>query len=146
MDTRKTALDVLVCGGRTLDPIKVADWLTGYGRAMISAHFGRPLTIGKIINGQAKGADAGSSVFAAKYGLTLKTYPAKWNVYGLNAGRRRNVEMIVDSKPDVVIAFPGKKGTEHMITTAMERGVPVIKVDGDFNIDTTQPYQQPKGI
>lgn len=71
-------------------------------------------------------------------------YPAKWDdldhpdaviktrkdgtKYNVMAGFIRNKEMLVEGKPDLVIAFPGGNGTDNMIDLADKAGIKVIKV------------------
>jgi RNA-splicing ligase RtcB len=52
---------------------------------------------------------------------------AEWDKYGPSAGPRRNARM-VEWKPDVVIAFPGNRGTADMVEKAESDGIPVRQV------------------
>lgn len=52
---------------------------------------------------------------------------AEWNKYGPSAGYRRNQRMIDDYQPDIVVAFPGGKGTKDMIQRSEQAGLPVIR-------------------
>jgi hypothetical protein len=111
-------LRVLICGGRDLDEIKVMDYLSSY----------LPRKNITIIQGGAKGADLGAKLFAIKYGIPMKEYKADWNKYGKSAGPIRNREMLNDSNPDVVIAFPGSNGTKNMIDISKKAGIKVIEI------------------
>mgnify|MGYP000554287223 CR=1 FL=1 len=71
-----------------------------------------------IITGGAKGADDLAAAFAMVHWTDYKEYPADWKKYGRGAGPIRNREMFNDSEPDIVLAFPGGKGTEDMINVA----------------------------
>ena len=42
-------------------------------------------------------------------------------------GPKRN-QMMLDQKPDIVLAFPGGRGTADMIARAEQAGVEVVKV------------------
>lgn len=53
---------------------------------------------------------------------------ADWKRLGRSAGPKRNSEML-DAEPDFVLAFPGGRGTQNMITQAKSRGIPVRLVD-----------------
>jgi hypothetical protein len=53
---------------------------------------------------------------------------AEWDMYGPSAGPRRNARM-VEWKPDVVIAFPGNRGTADMVRQAKAAEIPVHKVN-----------------
>lgn len=78
-----------------------------------------------IIEGGASGADALAGLWAKENGITLHTVPAEWTL-GKRAGMLRNLKMLVDYNPDVVIAFPGGNGTANMIALAYKHNVPVI--------------------
>ena len=47
---------------------------------------------------------------------------------GRKAGPIRNQRMLDEGKPDLVVAFPGGKGTNGMIDLARNAGVRVILV------------------
>ena len=55
-------------------------------------------------------------------------YPAPWKRFGPSAGGIRNQQMLDEGKPDLVVAFPGGKGTADMVRRAENAGVKVIKV------------------
>jgi UDP-N-acetylmuramoylalanine-D-glutamate ligase len=59
----------------------------------------------------------------------LEVYPADWKLHGKSAGHIRNQQMLDESKPDIVIAFPGGRGTANMIKRAKKAGVEVFQVD-----------------
>lgn len=116
----RTTLRVLVCGGREFD-----DWdllcktmleIGCVGRGVLSE-----LT---IIEGEAKGADFLARVWAKWLGVKYEAYPADWKKHGLSAGFIRNKQML-ESNPDLVVAFPGGRGTANMVSIAKEAGVPV---------------------
>lgn len=81
-----------------------------------------------VIEGGATGADTLAGGWAVSRGKQLEVYPADWDRYGRSAGPRRNQQMLDEGKPDVVIAFPGGRGTEGMIKLARKAGVRVIEV------------------
>ena len=60
--------------------------------------------------------------------MKLKVYPADWELHGKSAGPIRNQQMLIEGKPDLVLAFPGGKGTAHMVSIAKKKGVKVIEV------------------
>lgn len=55
-------------------------------------------------------------------------YHADWNAHGRSAGPIRNAKMLAEGKPDLVVAFPGGKGTAHMVGIARKAGVPVVEM------------------
>lgn len=42
-------------------------------------------------------------------------------------GPLRTTQMLVEGRPDAVIAFPGGKGTAHMVRKARAAGLPVVE-------------------
>lgn len=55
-------------------------------------------------------------------------FPANWKSHGKGAGPIRNQKMIDEGKPDLVLAFPGGRGTADMVRRAKAAGVRVIEV------------------
>lgn len=110
---------ILVCGGRDFsDSNLVSKVLNEY-----QSH--NPT----IIHGAAKGADSLANYWALDNADHIEAYPADWNKYGKRAGYIRNVQMLNEGKPDLVIAFPGGKGTQMMINLAEGAGIPVVKIN-----------------
>jgi hypothetical protein len=52
-------------------------------------------------------------------------YPADWARDGRGAGFLRNERMLAEAKPHLVVAFPGGRGTAHMVARAEAAGVAV---------------------
>ncbi len=112
---------VLVCGGRDFnDDEKVFSILNNYDRD-------HDFTL--VIHGAAKGADSAAGRWAqANRGCGEMRFPANWKKHGKAAGPIRNQRMIDEGQPDLVIAFPGGKGTRNMINAAKSAGIDVIEV------------------
>ena len=114
---------VLVCGGRDyLDYIKVQSTLD-------DLLYGKDPEQVVIIQGGAKGADFLSKVYAYCFGwggIHCEEYPADWKKHGKAAGPIRNQQMLDEGKPDIVVAFPGDRGTADMIERAKKAGVKVV--------------------
>ena len=81
-----------------------------------------------IIEGGAKGADSAAADFALCAFCKLEEYNAEWDKYGKAAGFLRNKAMLDEGKPDLVVAFPGGKGTANMVSLAEAAGVEVMKI------------------
>ena len=81
-----------------------------------------------FIAGGARGVDHLAMCWAIDRGYNHKVYPADWKKHGKSAGYIRNKQMLVEGKPDLVVAFPGGKGTAMMIDLARKAGVEVIEV------------------
>jgi hypothetical protein len=116
---------ILVCGGRDyLDYLKVQ-------KTLDEAILGTNADDVTIIQGGARGADFLAKVYAYCWGwggLNCIEYPADWHKNGRAAGHIRNKQMLEEGKPDLVIAFPGGRGTADMIRQAKEAGVEVVEV------------------
>ncbi|CAM3514606.1 DUF2493 domain-containing protein [Agrobacterium radiobacter] len=107
---------VLVCGGRNYSNIAQVF----YALDMLQPQV--------IIEGGASGADALDRRYAAKRGVSLQTFPAEWEKYGNAAGPIRNRKMLNEGKPDIVVAFPGGRGTADMVRRAEVAGIHIKKI------------------
>lgn len=82
-----------------------------------------------LVHGAAVGADTLAAFWAQERGdVEVRAYPADWEHYRRAAGSIRNWDMLRQEKPDLVIAFPGGTGTNHMKTIAREAGVEVREI------------------
>lgn len=77
-----------------------------------------------LIHGGCTGADTVAQCWAEARGVHQNIHEADWQRHGRAAGPIRNQAM-VDSKPDLVLAFPGRRGTADMVRRAKLAGVPV---------------------
>lgn len=111
---------VLVCGGRDF-----ADAKSLYN-ALDMLH----LTVGVdvVIHGCARGADTFAGRWARENRVTEERFPADWETHGRAAGHIRNRHMLLEGKPDMVLAAPGGVGTENMVQQAEKAGVRVDRV------------------
>ena len=119
-------MKVLVCGGRKYSDYNTVSEVLD---AQIFEHFGDyPYQNVTIIQGEAKGADKLGKLFAQARSCDLESYPADWDKYGKSAGFIRNKQMLEEGKPDLVVAFPGGKGTQMMVDIAVKAGVKIVLV------------------
>lgn len=108
---------VLVCGGRDyLNYEKVFGYLDR-----------RRSEDTVIIQGGAKGADFLAKCWAKARAVPCEEYLADWSL-GKQAGMLRNKRMLEEGKPDLVLAFPGGKGTANMVHQAINAEVEVYLV------------------
>jgi hypothetical protein len=112
---------VLICGGRDW---KDYDYLENYLDNRWSREVYHTLV---VIEGDARGADRQAGEWAESRSIPVIRYPADWTL-GKVAGYERNKRMLTEGRPDLVIAFPGGKGTEMMIKLARVANVPVEEV------------------
>lgn len=116
---RAAGITVLVCGGRSYsDRQKVYRTLS----ALDAAH--GPL---EIVEGGASGADTLAQQWAEARGHPTRSFPADWATHGRAAGPIRNEQMLRDGRPDLVVAFPGGRGTANMVSLAKAAGVRVVE-------------------
>lgn len=81
-----------------------------------------------IIQGGARGADYLAWDWAINNGVRQDQYDADWGTHGTFAGPMRNTQMLYEGKPDLVIAFPGGRGTADMVRKARKAGVQVVEI------------------
>lgn len=129
---------VLVCGGRDFtDRDAVYRYLD---------RLNEEAGIGMIIHGDASGADTLAKDWGEDRGVHVEPEPAEWGdiehpeavvryrkdgtPYDVTAGHRRNQLMLDKWQPDLVVAFPGKKGTASMVRKAKAAGIEVFAVPG----------------
>lgn len=112
-------MKVLVCGGR-----EYSDREAVYRALDDLNHKHGRLT---IIQGGARGADrlACDWAFSRAPNVHLINEPADWGKHGKAAGVIRNQKMLDKHKPDLVLAFPGGRGTADMVARAKRHAVPV---------------------
>lgn len=108
---------VLVCGGRDF-----LNW------RLVEYTLDSLTDVSCIIEGGATGADKYAAHWAGLCGIPVETYRADWNTQGKAAGPIRNKRMLDEGKPDLVVAFPGGRGTANMVAQARKAGVKVVEV------------------
>lgn len=113
-------MKVLVCGSRHFN-----DYAT------LHREFEAIRGIPEIIEGEARGADRLAAEWAERKGISVRRFPANWDLHGKAAGAIRNTQMLEEGKPDLVVAFwdGESRGTKHMIDIAQKAGVSAIVVD-----------------
>jgi hypothetical protein len=112
---------VIVCGGRDYGDDDAWNHVIG---VLESMHSETPITA--VIQGGAPGADLQGKLWAGMHGIKCITIPADWYTHGKAAGPIRNKRMLTDFSPDVVVAFPGGRGTADMVRQAEAMGVKVL--------------------
>lgn len=122
--SERRKLRVLVCGGRdyqdrnavfrALDALAEADDDNMLGKVEITVIHGACPT----------GADLWADEWAVVNWCQIAAFPADWS-YGRAAGPMRNARMLAEGKPDLVLAFPGGRGTADTVRRAGQAGVPV---------------------
>lgn len=110
-------MKVIVCGGRDFrSPAQV--W-----RELDRLHAEHKFSA--FMHGGAKGVDAFAREWAIRQpSIELFICKADWDRYGRSAGPKRNARML-EWHPDLVVAFPGGRGTANMVSQAEAAGVKV---------------------
>lgn len=111
---------VLVCGGRDYSDV------SRVYAVLDKLH--REAGIDCLMQGGARGADILASVWATKNHVLQEVYEADWENQGSFAGPARNKRMLDEGRPDLVIAFPGGRGTADMVRKARKAGVEVVEI------------------
>ena len=111
---------VLVCGGRDFTDARLLN------RTLDELHFKTPITL--LIHGNARGADLLADEWAFDRTVKVKRFPADWIRHRNSAGPIRNKQMLVEAKPELVVAFRGGAGTSDMMTQARRAGVEVREI------------------
>lgn len=110
---------VLVCGGRSYG-----------GWKFLSRELDRlneEMSFSLIIHGGAPGADSLADSWANLRKIPRMVFKANWAKYGRAAGANRNRKMLVEGRPELVVAVPGGPGTAHMVEIAKKAGVRVVE-------------------
>lgn len=110
---------VLVCGGRDfLDRAFVIETLD-----KLHSEY----AFSCLIEGGAKGVDRFALEWAVLSGVETETYKAEWNKHQKVAEIANNRIMLAEGKPDLVVAFLGGRGTQHMVSISENAGIKIIK-------------------
>lgn len=118
---------VLVCGGRDFTDKKlVFETLTELSKVSYNPEIDDNFFM--VIQGGAKGADRLAKEWALTGGYPMVEVPANWDFYGRSAGPIRNASML-KLEPDIVVAFPGGRGTQSMINLAEQEGIKVLEIE-----------------
>jgi hypothetical protein len=110
---------VLVCGGRGFNDRDMFE-------SVMNNAASRTAFL-RVIQGGASGADAMAREWCVKWRYAYEHFPADWRTHGKAAGPIRNQRMIDEGKPDLVIAFPGGRGTADMVRRAKAAGLQVVE-------------------
>lgn len=127
-------MKILVCGGRdykerTTVYLTLYNLCNEFGLWTEEDEYGNRLPHDiHIIAGAARGADSIAIDWAVVNWTYFTEYPADWDTHGKAAGPIRNQQMLDEGKPDMVVAFPGGRGTEDMVRRAKKAGIPVREI------------------
>ncbi len=115
---------ILVCGGRDYrDQLRLFRELD-----KLDTERDATRSIACVIHGGATGADMLADRWASERRIPREAYFAEWKRFGKAAGVLRNQRMLDEGRPDVVVAFPGGRGTADMVSRARRAGLRVFEV------------------
>lgn len=81
-----------------------------------------------VVQGGCNGADEHARSWVEnRKGKSLATFHAMWSRDGNAAGPIRNRQMCEFIKADLLLAFPGGRGTANCVRIARELGIPVME-------------------
>jgi len=113
---------VIVTGGRNYED-RATVW-----RVLDELHAERPIEV--LVHGGATGADHLAHWWARAKGVPVEIFrvlPDEWRSIGPSAGPIRNKRMI-GSGADMVVAFPGGRGTANCADLAAKAGIEVRRI------------------
>lgn len=140
----QSKLIVQVCGGRDYDDAQMVFRVLDFINATWNIH--------QVVHGNAKGADTFAKNWAKLHHKGAKSFPADWDnldvpkcriktnsqgkQYNALAGLNRNEEMakymVTATRGNkgtdqvLTLGFTGGTGTQHMLTTALDNGIPTL--------------------
>jgi hypothetical protein len=110
---------IAVTGGRDFVNRKlISDTLDSYPNITQLWHGGCPT-----------GVDRYADIWAALNDIPTRIFTADWETHGRAAGPRRNREMML-AKPDLLLVFPGGRGTANCRLCAGQLKVPMEIING----------------
>lgn len=111
----------VVCGGRDFSNAQVFD---GAMSDLLRLR-GCPI---RVVHGAARGADTLADGWGNKMAVPVTRIPADWDAHGRAAGPLRNQKILDEYPVDLVIAFPGGRGTADMVRRARTAGIDVAEI------------------
>jgi hypothetical protein len=122
-------MNVVITGGRHFKDRKMM-WET-----LNKIHQETPIE--RLAHGACTGADNLAREWAIENGLTAVGYPADWHI-GKKAGPMRNAYMLQQEQPDLVVAFPGGRGTQNAIDFAKKMGYTITIINENGSMESKE--------
>ncbi len=117
-------MKVLVTGGRDFNDAEMV-W-----RVLGELHAKYKFTL--LVHGDARGLDRIAGQWAENAGIEVLACPADWKAHGRAAGPMRNKQML-EHKPELLVAFPGGRGTADMVRKAERSSLLVVHATAVFS-------------
>lgn len=133
---------VLVCGGRAYADRAFLE--AELDRLHAQQRFARLVEGGSGRRGRDGsprcGADLLARAWAEARGVPVTEHPALWRSEGLSAGFNRNLRMVLAERPELIVAFPGGRGTAHTCGLAASYRIPLVDLrSGQLELDLDGP-------
>lgn len=111
---------IAVTGGRDYDNVSLVEDTLNH------IHDMTPITL--LVHGSAKGADYLAARWATLHLINQVPFQANWDKHGKSAGPKRNALMLSYPNIELLISFPGGRGTQDCTNRAIALGIRVIKI------------------
>ena len=111
---------VLVCGGRDFDDLPLL------GDALERVHARHVITL--LTTAARRALTPQRTTGPDLSGCRCRSFTPIGGQFGSGAGPIRNSKMLAEGKPEMVLAFPGGRGTANMVKRARSAGVSVCEV------------------
>lgn len=109
-------MKVIIAGSRNITDYKIIE------DAVKSSGFEN---ITEIVSGGAHGVDFLGEQWALNNGLTVRSFPAEWAMYGKSAGMIRNKKMAEYGDGLIAVWDGESRGTQNMIENARKKNLPI---------------------
>ena len=113
---------LIVSGGRAFADAELVQ------RELRQLNLRKPISV--LIHGWIGPAAPVVDHWAREHGIPIVRYPPNWELYGKHAEAYRNEFMLADSRPDLIVAFPGGRDTADLVQRARNTGVAVLMAPG----------------
>lgn len=110
---------LLICGGRHFDDATLVEG------ELSKQHSKTPISV--MIHGGLPGIGFPAEAWARRNNVHVIRYPANFSL-GKNGDFTRDLFMLDDSRPDVVLMFPGGRRTSDILVEARVRKIFVVEV------------------
>jgi predicted Rossmann fold nucleotide-binding protein DprA/Smf involved in DNA uptake len=82
----------------------------------------------EVVSGAARGVDSMGERWAREHKISIRRFPAAWNVHGKSAGPIRNAEMARYADKLLLVWDGHSSGSQNMLDTALRYGLEVYEV------------------
>ena len=124
------AMRIIVSGSRSHCDLQLVE------RELDKLH--RRMLIHVVIHGCCGDQAGAIEHWARSNGIAVVRYPPNWERFGHQGEILRNSFMLEDSRPDLVVAFPGGHSTADLLLRARRAGIAVLEIPSSQECDNAQ--------